>query len=45
MNAGKQNGPICRRPRPIGVSSEPILADLRLANKRLRLGVGHGDVF
>ena len=32
MNAGKQNGPICRRPRPIiGESSEPILADLRLA--------------
>ena len=31
IKAGKQNGPICSRPRPIGESSEPILADLRLA--------------
>ncbi len=31
MNAGKHNGPICSRPRPIGESSEPILADVSLA--------------
>ena len=32
MYAGKQKGPICSRPRPIGENSEPILADLTLAN-------------
>ena len=31
MYAGKQKGPICSRPRPIGESSELILADLTLA--------------
>ncbi len=31
MKAGKPNGPICSRPRPIGESSEPISADFSLA--------------
>ncbi len=32
MNAGRKKGPICKIPFPIAASSDPFLADFRLAN-------------